>query len=76
MSKSKVCPECGHEFKGNGWDGIDAHWKANHEKKMPYKTAWPLIESGQYKPRAGERRKREDVNQAAFRVVRESTEDR
>ena len=21
----KVCPQCGHVFQGNGWDGIDAH---------------------------------------------------
>ncbi len=24
----RVCPECGHIFQGNGWDGIDAHWRA------------------------------------------------
>jgi uncharacterized protein (DUF433 family) len=44
----KVCPECGHEFQGNGWDGIDAHWGAHHEDIMPYKEAWPLIQSGDY----------------------------
>ena len=49
MAKAeKICPECGHEFKGNGWDGIDAHWKAAHEGVMPYKEAWPIIQSGQY----------------------------
>jgi|HubBroStandDraft_6_1064221.scaffolds.fasta_scaffold1518772_1 hypothetical protein len=26
----KICPECDHVFLGNGWDGIDAHWKARH----------------------------------------------
>jgi hypothetical protein len=49
----KSCPECGHEFQGNGWDGIDAHWRAQHENVMGYEEAWPLIQSGQYK-RKGE----------------------
>jgi hypothetical protein len=44
----QVCPECQHVFQGNGWDGIDAHWKAKHENVMPYKEAWPLIKAGQY----------------------------
>lgn len=65
---NKVCPECGHEFQGNGWDGIDAHWRANHTHLMTYEKAWPLISTGKY------RRKREDVNQAAARIVREATE--
>jgi hypothetical protein len=39
----KVCPECGHIFQGNGWDGIDAHWKAKHGHLKPYAEAWPLI---------------------------------
>jgi hypothetical protein len=43
-----VCPECGHQFKGNGFDGIDAHWRSKHEKIMPYKEAWPLVKSGNY----------------------------
>jgi hypothetical protein len=44
----KICPECGHLFKGNGWDGIDAHWRAKHERIMPYSEAWPLILAGAY----------------------------
>lgn len=48
---TKVCPECGHVFQGNGWDGIDAHWKAKHEKVMPYADAWPLIKAGTYEPK-------------------------
>ena len=32
----RVCPECDHVFQGNGWDGIDAHWRANHETVMRY----------------------------------------
>jgi hypothetical protein len=43
-----ICPECGHRFRGNGFDGIDAHWRAKHENRMPYKEAWPLIKSGTY----------------------------
>jgi len=31
-----VCPECGYRFKGRGFDGIDAHWRAKHEAVMPY----------------------------------------
>lgn len=45
---AKVCPECGHFFKGNGWDGIDAHWRSRHEDVMPYKDAWPLLRDGKY----------------------------
>jgi hypothetical protein len=45
----KVCPECDHTFKGNGWDGIDAHWKAKHEDIMPYDEAWPRIKSGDHR---------------------------
>jgi hypothetical protein len=43
-----ACPECGHQFKGNGFDGIDAHWRAKHEAIMPYREAWPLVKSGTY----------------------------
>jgi hypothetical protein len=39
----KICPECGHVFKGNGWDGIDAHWKSKHEEVMPYKDFWTSL---------------------------------
>jgi hypothetical protein len=45
----RVCPECLHVFQGNGWDGIDAHWRAHHEDVMRYEDAWPLIKVGQYK---------------------------
>lgn len=44
-----ICPECGHQFKGHGFDGIDAHWRAKHEAVMPYREAWPLIKSGNYR---------------------------
>ena len=60
----KVCPECDHVFQGNGWDGIDAHWKAKHGQIMPYNEAWPLIQSGEDQC--------EDFNQAAFRAVQET----
>jgi hypothetical protein len=45
---SNICPVCGHRFKGNGFDGIDAHWRAKHEQVMPYSEAWPLIRPGAY----------------------------
>ena len=44
-----VCPECGHQFKGGSWGGIDAHWKSKHEDIMPYAVAWSLIQAGNYK---------------------------
>ncbi|MDB5660880.1 MAG: hypothetical protein JWS10_3495 [Cypionkella sp.] len=43
---AKVCPECGHVFKGNGWDGIDAHWKSKHINIMAYEEALPLLKAG------------------------------
>jgi hypothetical protein len=43
-----ACPECGHMFKGKGFDGIDAHWRARHNEIMAYETAWPMIKSGSY----------------------------
>jgi hypothetical protein len=45
-SANKTCPECGHKFGGNGWGGIDAHWRAQHEEIMPYHLAWPIISGG------------------------------
>jgi len=47
-TEKKVCPECGHRFRGNGWDGIDAHWRSQHEDVLPYSKAWPLIQSEKY----------------------------
>jgi hypothetical protein len=46
----KVCPECGHRFQGQGWEGIDAHWRSQHENVMPFEPAWALIKAGQYDP--------------------------
>ncbi|MGO9534084.1 MAG: hypothetical protein ACLP2X_11500 [Syntrophobacteraceae bacterium] len=49
---TRRCPECGHLFKGYGYDGIDAHWrgkKQGHEHIMPYEKAWELIQKGAYK---------------------------
>ena len=71
--ESKVCPECDRIFKGNGWDGIDAHWRAKHERVMPYKEAWPLIQSGGYR-RSGRPMRpkpREDTNKIAYRVMQQ-----
>jgi hypothetical protein len=65
MKTGKVCPECGHEFQGNGWDGIDGHWKAKHPHVMGYEEAWPLISAGTYRRK---KNPREDVNQVAARI--------
>lgn len=42
----KRCPECGHLFRGKGWGGMDAHWRAHHEPIMPYEDAWQIIKAG------------------------------
>ena len=69
--KGKVCPECSHEFQGNGWDGIDAHWRAKHAHIMGYEEAWPLICAGEYKRK---KNSRDEVNQTATRIITEATE--
>lgn len=48
---TKACPECGYEFRGGTWGGIDAHWKKLHSQIMHYKEAWPIIKAGR-KPSA------------------------
>jgi hypothetical protein len=45
---TRGCPECGHQFQGHGWTGIDAHWKSKHEHVMPYDAAWKSILKGEY----------------------------
>jgi hypothetical protein len=52
-SPKNTCPACGYQFKGNGFDGIDAHWRARHNDQMTYEEAWPLIKSGTYSRKAG-----------------------
>ena len=52
QEEPKVCPECGHVFQGNGWDGIDGHGRSKrrgHEHIMPYEEAWPLLKAGTYR---------------------------
>ena len=39
QEKPKVCPVCRHQFRGSGWDGIDAHWRAKHQSIMPYEQS-------------------------------------
>jgi len=63
----KVCPECGHRFRGRGWDGIDAHWRKNHEQVLPYAMAWPLIQAGKYD--SSEREDLEDLMIAERRLL-------
>lgn len=33
---AKICPACGHVFRGKGWSGVDSHWRANHEDIMSF----------------------------------------
>lgn len=40
----RECPFCDHIFRGNGWDGIDAHWRSRHEQEGgPYEEFWTLL---------------------------------
>lgn len=43
VAGARICPICRHEFQGNGWDGIDAHWRSNHENVMPYEQFWQSL---------------------------------
>lgn len=44
---AKVCPApgCEKEFQGNGWDGIDAHWKAKHTDICSYEDFWQIVQN-------------------------------
>jgi len=41
----RICPipGCERVFRGNGWDGIDAHWRARHENIMCYEEFWASL---------------------------------
>ena len=44
MSDKKMCPvaTCPKEFKGRGWEGVDAHWRSpkhGHEDIESYEDA-------------------------------------
>lgn len=41
--RPRVCPACGHVFQGNGWDGIDAHWRSRHRPVMSYGQFWSTM---------------------------------
>jgi hypothetical protein len=43
VNRPRIFPECGHVFRGNGWDGIDAHWRAKHERVMRYEDFWSSL---------------------------------
>ncbi len=44
FTRPRICPECEHIFQGNGWDGIDAHWRPKHEENvMPYEDFWTSL---------------------------------
>ena len=40
QDSTKTCPACNHVFKGKGWEGLDAHWKAKHSDIMSYGELW------------------------------------
>jgi hypothetical protein len=44
---TKVCPApgCGKEFQGNGWDGIDTHWKSKHADICSYADFWKILQN-------------------------------
>lgn len=54
VHRSKVRPDCGYAFRGSGWEGIDAHWRAKHEDIMTYEYAWPLLRDGTYHGRGAQ----------------------
>ena len=37
------CPQCGKVFMGRNWEGIDGHWKANHQDVLPYRVFWDTL---------------------------------
>ena len=39
----RQCPLCRHYFQGTGWDGIDAHWRAKHQKALRYEDFWQSL---------------------------------
>jgi len=42
--RPRVCPLDGHVFRGSGWDGIDAHYRAKHEEGgESYEVWWQRI---------------------------------
>src|SRR5215216_1904561 len=45
-SQPQTCPECHHTFRGNGWDGIDAHWRSNHSAVRSYEEFWNTLCEG------------------------------
>jgi hypothetical protein len=46
FSRPRQCPKCLHIFQGNGWDGIDAHWRSKHENELSYERFWARLCSG------------------------------
>ncbi len=51
----RVCPQCGFEFSGPGWAGIDGHWKRCHEDVMSYEAFWESLCPGHRKRRDSRR---------------------
>ena len=46
MARPRLCPLCGHTFKGKSWEGIDAHWRSKHEVLIKYEDFWSSLCEG------------------------------
>lgn len=44
------CPACARVFRGTGWDGVNAHWKARHLGIMPYAQFWSSLCAAHRRP--------------------------
>jgi hypothetical protein len=44
---TKFCPApgCDKDFGGNDWDGIDAHWRAEHTDVCSYENFWHILQN-------------------------------
>ncbi len=44
-TKSCPAPGCGKEFEGNGWDGLEPHWRDEHTDVCSYDDLWQVLQS-------------------------------
>ena len=45
---NNICPECGHVFKGQNWEGVEEHWRSHHQQVMDFDSAWKLLSTDKY----------------------------
>jgi hypothetical protein len=43
VESPRQCPVCDKVFAGEGWGGIDAHWKGKHNDVMAYEDFWSSL---------------------------------